>query len=160
MWCAYAAVLSVLPSALWRTLLGLGLPLGWSAERLRTLHIPGWGTAYVVLLSVLTVGAALLTLGLVQPWGERVPRWVPVLGGRPVPPGPVVAVALAGAGAVMWIGRMSVANWDRVSGFADRPRSPWADLMIACYAPGLLWGPLLVAVTVAYGRRRSAAGRW
>ncbi|MCF2434810.1 hypothetical protein LV779_08895 [Streptomyces thinghirensis] len=28
---------------------------------------------------------ALLTLGLVRPWGEVVPRRVPLLGGRPVP---------------------------------------------------------------------------
>ncbi|WP_206077886.1 hypothetical protein [Prauserella endophytica] len=30
----------------------------------------------------------------------------------------------------------------------------WKALLLACYLPLLLWGPLLAAVTVAYYRRR------
>ena len=45
-----------------------------------------------------------------------------------------------------------------VGGFADDPTSGWASLMALCYAPALLWGPLLAAVTMAYWRRRRSAG--
>jgi hypothetical protein len=42
---------------------------------------------------------ALLTLGLVRPWGERVPSWIPLFGGWRIPPRLVEAVA--GTGAVL-----------------------------------------------------------
>jgi hypothetical protein len=50
---------------------------------------------------------------------------------------------------------LSVAHWSAVSGFADRPTSGWALLMVACYLPATLWPPLLLAVMVAYVRRRA-----
>ena len=37
-------------------------------------HVTGWEAVYVLGLSVVTEGLALLTLGLVRPWGERFPR--------------------------------------------------------------------------------------
>ena len=43
------------------------------------------GIAYVVVLELIQVGAALACLGLCRPWGERLPPWVPVAGGRAVP---------------------------------------------------------------------------
>ncbi|GAA0271258.1 hypothetical protein GCM10010302_06030 [Streptomyces polychromogenes] len=49
-----------------------------------------WVPFYVVGLSVLTEAPALLTTGLVSEWGEVVPRWVPLIGGRRV--APLVAV--------------------------------------------------------------------
>ena len=153
---AYAALLSVVPSALWRSAVGLGVPLGWTQEQLRSQDIPGSGTWYVLGLSVLTVGAAALTLGLVRPWGERVPASVPVLGGRRLPALAVTAVAAAGALVVTAICVLSAVNWPAVSGFAGRTSSPGGVFMIACYLPALLWGPLLLAVTWAYWRRRSA----
>ena len=42
----------------------------------RPVHVTGWESVYVLGLSVVSEGAALLTLGLVRPWGERV-RAVP-----------------------------------------------------------------------------------
>ena len=45
---------------------------------------------------MLTDALALLTLGLVRPWGEIVPVWVPRLGGRRIPPAAVVVPATAG----------------------------------------------------------------
>lgn len=54
----------------------------------------GW---YLLLLSGLSMGLALLTLGLVHDWGERVPGWVPLLGGRTVPTRAAVFPAAAGA---------------------------------------------------------------
>jgi hypothetical protein len=47
--------------------------------------------------------------------------------------------------------------------FRDFPNPPdmhfthdgWRILLVACYAPLLLWAPLLAAVTYAYWRRRA-----
>ncbi|HEY5821314.1 MAG TPA: hypothetical protein VIT20_05030 [Propionibacteriaceae bacterium] len=156
---AWSTVACVVPSGLWRTAVGLGAPLGWSAEHLALERIPGFGTAYVIGLSLGSLLASALTLGLVYRWGERFPDWVPGLGGRQLPVVPVVVVALLGALVVALICVLSIVNWDSVSGFADRPDSGWARLMMACYLPALLWAPLLAAVTVVYARRRGRGTR-
>ncbi len=155
--CAWGALASVVPSSVWRTLVGIGVPLGWSDEHLELEHIPGWGTLYVIALSVISIGAASLTLGLVQPWGERFPQWVPWLGGRRTATWFVVAAAALGAAAVTRFIVFSIANWSAVSGFDDRPGSAWAVLMAACYVPVILWPVLLVATLVAFVRRRAAS---
>lgn len=152
---AYAAALSVWPSALWRTAVGLGVPLGWSDEQLASQDIPGSGTWYVLGLSAVSIAAASLTLGLVKRWGEQLPAALPFVGGRRPPVLAVVGLATVGAVLVTGIGVVSAASWEQVSGFAGRTRTPGGLLMIACYLPALLWGPLLLAVTWAYWRRRS-----
>lgn len=150
---AWATVACVTPSAVWRTAVGIGVDLGWSSEQLERQAIPGAGTVYVIVLSLLSFVGAGLTLRLVRPDGDRLPGWVPVFGGRRLPTAAVVGASLTGVGVVGWIGVMSVRNWDRVSGFADQPGSRWELLMAACYAPALLWAPLLLAVTGSYVRR-------
>ena len=153
--CAWATPACVAPSGIWRTLVGFGAPLGWSQAHLRLERIPGFGTAYVVALTVLSVSAAALTLGLVYPWGERTPDWVPLVGGRRIPLWLPALLAISGAAVVTCLVVLSVINWSQVSGFADRPRSGWALLMVACYLPAALWPPLLLAVTYSYIRRRN-----
>lgn len=108
----------------------------------------------MVTLSALSIAAASLTLGLVRPWGERIPAVLPVIGGRRWPTTVVAGIAVIGAAAVAVIVAASIAHWPQVSGFADRPASGWAVLMLLCYLPALAWAPLLLAVTVAYVRRR------
>lgn len=159
MGACWAAVASVLPSALWRTAVGLGVPLGWSQEQLRAQQIPGWGIVYVIGLSLGSIAAAAMTFGLVQRWGEVVPGWVPVIGGRRIPVGLATGAGTLGGLAVIAICVMSVANWSRVSGFADNPDSPWARLMVACYLPTVAWGPLVLSATWAYWHRRTGKHR-
>ncbi len=48
-------------------------------------------------LSVISMAAALLIVGLASPWGEILPRWIPLLGGRRVPARGVDGVAVVGA---------------------------------------------------------------
>lgn len=146
----------MLPSGVWRTAVGLGVPLGWGEAQLRSQGIPGSGTAYVLGLTFVSVSAAALTLGLVQRWGETLPGRVPVIGGRRLPTSLVAGAALLGAAVVAGIVVLSIVHWSSVSGFADRPTSGWALLMVVCYAPVALWPVLLTAVTVAYVRRRRA----
>lgn len=153
--CAWATVACVLPSSAWRTAVGLGIPLGWSRAHLLLERIPGYGTFYVIWLSVASIAAAALTLGLVYPWGEHVPTRIPVLGGRSLPVWLVTATAVVGALSITGIVGLSIAHWSNVSGFSDRPTSGWALFMVACYAPATLWPPLLLATTAAYSRRRT-----
>lgn len=157
-WLAGATVASVVPSAIWRTSVGLGVDLGWSQQHLDFERIPGLGTFYVIALSLLSLFAASFTLGLVRPWGERFPGWLPIVGGRPVPVSKAVVAAVIGASVVITICVMSIVRWDEVSGFADRPDSGWARLMAACYLPAVFWGPMLLAVTWDYWRRCARTG--
>ena len=77
---AHAVPLRVLPSALWRIGAWLAGPSGWYHV---TRDLPA--AAYVLCLTVASEGLALLTLGLVRPWGDVVPAWIPRLGGRRIP---------------------------------------------------------------------------
>ena len=49
------------------------------------LGIPA-GAFYLVVLALLAVLGGILSLGLISDWGLVYPRWLPVLGGRRVPP--------------------------------------------------------------------------
>lgn len=152
---AHVVPLLALPSSLWRIGLALGYPLGYTEQGMRELVGPtAWGPGYLVmvLLSLLTEGAALLTLGLVRRWGEEVPRWIPVLGGRTIPR-PAVAVPA-------WLGVTTLAGlWTPLLFWWTLPH---ADLTAAgrlfvglVYLPLVAWAPLLAAVTLSYQRRRT-----
>ncbi|GGQ85188.1 hypothetical protein GCM10010166_64300 [Couchioplanes caeruleus subsp. azureus] len=162
MWAARAVPLALLPSGLWRLALGAGIPVGFSGQLARDFAAPGWAiTTYLVVLSLVAEGFGLLTLGLVRPWGERFPGWLPVLGGRPVPlPAAVVPAALGSAAVTVLTIAMAV-TWygPDTNGHPDSPHGIAGAVMTLCYAPMLLWGPLLAAVTVSYYRRRTGANR-
>lgn len=155
---AHAILLIVLPSTIWRAAMALGVYVGYSDEVLRTdYQSPGWGTVYMLGLCVLTEAAAFMTMGLVREWGLVAPRWIPFMGGRPVNPKAAVTAASIGAGilTLLWVYQFFVAifveaNMGLTGGHAA--------VMLACYAPLLLWGPLLAAVTWSYHRRTRPAG--
>ncbi|MFG2078599.1 hypothetical protein [Nonomuraea maritima] len=131
-----------------------GVPLGITEEFWQWLDRSGlrWGGLF---LSLMGLAGAVLTLGLVQRWGEVFPRWVWFRAGRPVPPmlavvpASFVSVIVFSGGLAYW--RLHVANgalgdWD----------------MWAIWAPSLLWplwGVALAAATLAYYLRRRAACR-
>jgi Protein of unknown function (DUF998) len=68
LWVTLGSILAPLPSALWRLGLATGLSMGFSGQRLRGLDVPGWGSVYVVGLSTVSMGLALLALGLIRSW--------------------------------------------------------------------------------------------
>ncbi|MGC9499296.1 hypothetical protein [Streptomyces sp. WG7] len=154
---AYAVPLTVLPSSIWRlpAASGDGLGLG---ER-----------AYVVSLSVLSEAFAFTAIGLVARWGEVFPRWVPFLRGRRVPRrAAVLPAAIGAAGLTLLFTLLFIASEIRGTTIrgsdlpADYPSRAggWeAAWFYFCYAPLILWGPLLGVLTVAYWKRRSAAER-
>ncbi|CAM3334387.1 hypothetical protein KIPE111705_03195 [Kibdelosporangium persicum] len=152
-WAAYAVPLCVLLSAVWRT--------GEAFTQEVGLVSGGW---YLLLLTGLSMGAALLTLGLVHRWGERIPRWVPLVGGRNIPVRAAVIPALAGGVLVIVICLYWVLN--TLFGFVERGviligddnglPTPGPSVM-ALYIPWLAWGPLVVALALAYRRRRNSS---
>lgn len=147
---AHAAALTPLPSALWRLSLVLGFSGGFTQQGLTNLDPTGSGLVALVVLSLLSEAAALLTLGLVQPWGDVVPHWVPRFGGRPVRARAVVVAASAGAVALILL-------WTQLLFWWSTPHpdmtATGANVVGWLYLPLVAWGPLLAAVTVSYARR-------
>ncbi|AZM58028.1 hypothetical protein DMA15_31465 [Streptomyces sp. WAC 01529] len=144
---AHLAAGSTLPSGLWRVALIAGVP-----KVVPRINAGAGERAYILGLSLATEGLALATLGLVRPWGEVVPRWVPGLGGRRIPVMVPVVVAGAGSAAVTAVCGYAVYQW------SIRPPlgTPLQNRVVTvCYAPLLAWGPLLGAVTASYYRRRT-----
>jgi hypothetical protein len=146
---AHAVPLLTLPSGLWRLALAAGIDVG--IRPLPTVTVAD--AISFVGLSVLCEGLALLTLGLVRPWGERVPRWLPLLGGRRVAPFAAIVPAALGSVALALIWAYSFHTFPDIGSlrFAEPGRHV---LVVACYLPLLLWAPLLAAVTWAYYLRR------
>lgn len=149
---AHVVPFVILPSGLWR----MGVMLA----------IPGFGTAeardhgvgldlYLILLFAVSEALGLLTLGLVQSWGEWVPRWIPLLGGRRIPPLAAVVPAALGALActgVVYYFFLSIL----FAGFPPGHTTAEEVILTVCYLPLLAWGPLLGSVTYAYYRRRTS----
>jgi hypothetical protein len=112
------------------------------------------------LWGLLLGGAALLgsvlTIGLIRPWGERFPRWMPWLNGRVVPvaaavvPGGIVAGILTTAAIPMLV-MLTFSDTGGALGFDS-----WADRVLAALVfPFWLWGPALaLAVWGYWGHRR------
>jgi hypothetical protein len=135
----------------------LGIPLGIDAQLLRTAQTVGGGAQAGAALGTVAICGAALTLGLSRPWGETFPRWLPFIGGRPVPPAlaivpaTVVAILVTAAGLMFW--RRTLLG----TGAFTLIGGNWAAL-----APELLWpiwGGALAAATLAYAlRRRGTAG--
>ncbi|MBM7502870.1 hypothetical protein ACFPER_05265 [Agromyces aurantiacus] len=120
-------------------------PLFGGSADLFTAH-PDIRVVGLMLGAAMLVGAV-LTLGLVLPWGTSVPRWVPRVGGAPLPaplavvPASVVAVLFTAGGveSLILVGAGSL--------------SPELVLVL----PFWLWGPLLALATLGYARHRAQA---
>lgn len=154
---AHLVPLVLVPSGIWRVLLGCGVSMGFSRASLEAQGFPGRGTVMVVALTLLTEALALLTFGLVRPWGEVVPRWVPVLGSRRIPPAPVVALATAGGLALTAMWTFALHGVLVRDGLDEISSRGWHTLAVVCYLPAWAWGPLLLWATYHYWRRRRTA---
>jgi len=153
-WLAHAIPLMTLPSGLWRLGLVAGSSMGMLDDNGRPAHLVGPGEhIYVVFLSLFSEAVALIAFGLVKPWGEVAPRWIPLIGGRRVAPYAAAIPAILGS-----LGLIAIWTYgfrDVFSGdFLPFSSDGAAALMISCYAPLNLWGPALLVLTWAYYRRR------
>lgn len=126
----------------------LGVPLLATEDLVEELHAGGGVWAGAWLASFAVVGA-ILTWGLVRPWGERFPRWMVGLAGRRVP------VRLAVVPALVVSGLASTAGLGLVSSVGEFTEPLWFFL------PQLLWpvwGVALAAAAIAYYLRRTGTG--
>ena len=144
----WVAVVAPLPYAVSRWSWALGIPLGVSDDFLRWTRESGAAIGGAVLATI-AVGASLLTLGLVQRWGEVFPRWTLWLAGRRVPPMVAVVPALVGSvllasGGITMV-HISVAGIGAGDGGLGQffPAFAWP-----------VWGVALATAAIAYHRRR------
>lgn len=161
---AYAIPFTVLPSSLWRiAAYTFHLPIADGPTRAPS-GLPGLPLElYVVLLSFASEVAAFTGVGLVARWGEVVPGWVPALRGRRVPMRAAVIAGALGAAVLTLLWTWVAVHFAMGQQVDGSPRSALAPLnfhswrgsfAVVAYAPLVLWGPLLAAVTIAYYQRR------
>jgi hypothetical protein len=133
----------------------LGIPLGVTdafLTELRPIVYHGLG------LALLALGGAVLTVGLLRPWGEVFPRWMAVLGGRRVPVRFAVGWALSVSVLVMVAGLFFVREMLTGSGLAGAPSA--ADQQPAAWLPVMfwpLWSLALAGAALCYRERRTRA---
>jgi len=104
-------------------------------------------------LGFAAIGGAVLTIGLLMQWGSVYPRWIPMVGGRPVPPVWPTATAVVVGAAVTVAGRSML---QMTFTEEDVMTTKWETMLML---PFPLWGPLLIAAAIAYYRRRTATVR-
>ncbi len=116
---------------------------------------------YVTGLSVVSMAAALLTVLLVRPCGEALPRWIPIAGGRRVPVRAATLTASAGATVLALICAYWLSN--QIFGFVEGPLEPVPagcgpprTAVGVLYAPLVLWPVLLALVTLDFHRRHGS----
>lgn len=146
-WATAVAVICPLPYALIRYSWLLPNPIGMTAEELRAepgIRLFGLG------LGTVALAAGLVCIGLVRPWGEIWPRWVPFLAGRPVP---MRAVLVPGGGAatVLLAGSIPMTTMMLQSEGAS-----WESVKMLLLFPFPVWGLAVGLGTLAYYYRRRA----
>jgi hypothetical protein len=151
--------LLVIPSSVWRVPVAFGADMGMVDP-----DAPPWvwwALPYTLGLIVVTELLAYLSLGLVRPWGVVLPDRVPVVGGHRVPRTAVVIPAAAGglvATALlveMVLGKAGLFGLDQI----EFTTWWWEAIALGAYLPHNLCGPLVLALTVSYARRRRPARR-
>ncbi|MFF3652697.1 hypothetical protein ACFYXV_29170 [Streptomyces sp. NPDC002181] len=151
---AHAAAFVTLPSGVWRLLLAAGFTAGYTEAGYEAMGFTGWGAVYVFGLTMGGELLALLTLGLVRPWGEVLPRWVPLVGGRRPNPRAVTVTASIGAAALTLVLTQFAFWWAFPHPDMTRLARTIAGIL---YLPLVAWGPLLAAVTLDHRHRRRRA---
>lgn len=158
---AYALPLLLLPSCLWRLPFAVHFEMGQIQDGGMP---PYWvSVPYVLGLSALTEVTAILAIGLVRGWGEVAPGWIPFIGGRRVRPLAAVVPAVVG-GLVLTVlfTDLPLGDGRRLTLYGvidtvDYSHDAWETLATVCVAPTSLWGPITIALALAYHRRRRAA---
>lgn len=99
-----------------------------------------------------------LTIGLIRPWGERFPRWMPVIAGRSVP-----VLAAAGPGgliaAVMTFAAVPVLlSMPQMAAASGQPLRVVQVVETIVVFPCWLWGPSLALAVWGYVGHRAVTG--
>jgi hypothetical protein len=137
----------------------LGFPLGMSAESLHRGQERGLWTSGLFLANFGLVGAV-LTLGLVQRWGEVFPRWMIGLAGRRVPtplavvPASFVSALLVVGGVVLWSGLGQMATRLAARGAQGPGLIEEVTFVVGPVLLFPVWGVALAVATLGYAYRR------
>ncbi|MEO6958154.1 MAG: hypothetical protein ABI137_15535 [Antricoccus sp.] len=137
------AVVCPLVYATTRYAWALGIPLGLATEFLQQIQpivLNGLGLAIAATLG------AILTIGLVRPWGEVFPRWLPILSGHRVPIGLAVNFAIVVSALVASAGA-SFLKQIATGEISDAPAGAIHE--IGAWLPETLWIPWAAALATA-----------
>jgi hypothetical protein len=155
-WAVAVAVAVPVGYAFTRVMWAFDVPFGITRDFLDEL---GDARYFGAALGAMGVGGAILTLGLVQRWGEVFPWWMIGLRGRRVPiglatvPARLVAVAVTSAG-LMYLRFAMTGEFGSRFGFGD---GQWAAIVPELFWP--LWGAALAVASYAYEIRRRTVDR-
>jgi hypothetical protein len=148
----WLAIAAPLPYSVSRVLWAAGVPVGIERELLHELGSPGVGSLYILLLAALAETTALMMHVVVRPRAERVPAWIPGLGGRRVRPAVVVGALLVPIAILAWRAVLYlpwVLDGFEVPGHI-RGMPHWSLWVHAGVV--WVWATSLAAATVAYRR--------
>ncbi|WP_424531211.1 hypothetical protein ACOZ38_14900 [Sphaerisporangium viridialbum] len=127
-----------------------GIPLGISDQMLHDLRESGGVWAGAGLATVAVIGAV-LTLGLVQRWGEVFPRWMIGLAGRRVPIR-LAVVPAAYAAPIVVSGGLGIITSPQMWHMMG-----YSKVLVFTHALWPLWGVALAVATYGYHLRRLPA---
>ena len=151
------AVVCPIPYAVTRYMLLLGIPADGISRALieqGEAQTPGiW--IFGAGLATFGVLGAVLTLGLIQRWGERWPFWVPVLRRRPI--NPLVAIIPAGFVSLLWPGSSLMlvrVNLQKTIADSGAASPDIVHLLLSPMNLWIFWGFALAGATLAYWLRR------
>ncbi|MEV0086934.1 hypothetical protein [Saccharopolyspora sp. NPDC050642] len=144
------------------TKIAMEAPLVYAATRvLMALQVPGFDLPMdrdAVLaglgLALAATGGAALTWGLIRPWGERFPRWIPGAAGRPVPVDLAVVPALTVSVLVLAASKVILTMLFAETGFGLEHVLVWLPMFL-----WPLWSIALALAAVNYKIRRSTGQR-
>ncbi|WP_379346678.1 hypothetical protein [Paenibacillus sp. GCM10027629] len=144
-WITYVAILAPAYYDITRIAWLLGIPLGVTKEFYQSLQDSGavWAGAGLALVSI---SGAMLIHGLIKPWGEVFPRWIPFMVGKRVPP----ALAIVPAGFVSIL--FTVTGTGAVLDFSFSNLQNWGASTPLLLFP--IWGIALGVATIFYYYRR------
>lgn len=144
------------------TLIAIEAPVVYAVTRLLMfVEAPGFGgfdeetRAAGLGLALAAIAGAVLTLGLIRPWGERFPRWAIGLAGRRVPPDLAVLPALVVAGLILAASRAIAVGAVAAGSDAWRVVAE-APLVSLPHLLWPVWGCALALAALGYQRRRAA----
>lgn len=147
-WATIMAALCPMPYALLRMTWLLPDPIGFDAAELNAepgIKLFGLGLGLIALIS------GIVTLGLIRPWGEVWPRWIPFVAGKPVP---IKAAVIPGAAAAALL-LVSTAS---LTGLLWSPdASTVKNVLNLLILPFPLWSVSVGLATAAYYYRRRSA---
>jgi hypothetical protein len=146
-WATIIAALCPMPYALLRMTWLLPTPIGLGIDSAALDADPGM-KLFGLGLGLIAFTSGIITLGLIRPWGETWPRWVPFLAGRPVPLKAALIPAATAAACLL------VSSLSLVQMLWLPEESLLTNLGHLALFPFPLWGTSLAIAAAAYYYRR------